>query len=257
MKSYFDFVLDPFNIKPGPGGRVKMRISEAVKWYEDSSVRYSHNCMGPLAGKRVLDIGCGTGAHLVWLAKNGAIPTGIDISDRRVEAAKRLVEEAGLKDRVSVYVRNGEDTGFEDETFDIICGQDVLMFLGGDFTAFMNEAKRILKKRGSIVFSEAMDLHPVARVYRRYLAPSEWKQFTHYFNLDYIREIEASFGSVRYKTFYLTGFPVYLLKMYVPIYGLFCLLDGMFDRVDSSITKVFPFLKKYCWRIVFQASKSG
>ncbi|MCM8761235.1 MAG: methyltransferase domain-containing protein, partial [Candidatus Omnitrophica bacterium] len=134
MKCYFDFVLDPFNIKKGDEKSTKRRVASAIKWYEDSSVRYSHECMGSLIGKKVLDIGCGTGAHLIWLARNGAIVTGIDISDKRIEFAKSIIKDEGLEDRVSLYVRNGERTEFPAESFDIIYGQDVLMFLGGDFS---------------------------------------------------------------------------------------------------------------------------
>jgi len=39
--------------------------------------------------KRVLDYGCGSGSYTIWLAKHGAIVTGIDISDKRIEQAKK------------------------------------------------------------------------------------------------------------------------------------------------------------------------
>lgn len=39
----------------------------------------------PLAGKAVLDIGCGTGFFVDWYRKRGAIVTGIDITDVAIE----------------------------------------------------------------------------------------------------------------------------------------------------------------------------
>jgi SAM-dependent methyltransferase len=257
MKSYFDSVLDPFNIRPAERVPRDITVEHAVLWYGDSSVRYAHKCMGDLKGKAVLDVGCGTGAHLIWLARQGAKVTGIDISDKRVDAVKELIKSQSLEDRVSVFVRSGEATDFPDGSFDIVCGQDVLMFLGGDFAPFIAEARRILKTGGSLVFSEALDRHPVARLYRKYAAPREWKDFTHYFSTKYMDQFARSFEIVRYKTFYLTGFVIYFFKMYMPIYSLFYVFDVISGAIDTTLTAVFPGLKKYCWRIVFQARKAA
>ena len=54
-----------------------------------------------LAGKRVLDIGCGSGAIAVLLAQEyGAREViGIDVEDDVVNAAKRLAEKKSVSDR--------------------------------------------------------------------------------------------------------------------------------------------------------------
>lgn len=44
---------------------------------------------GPLDGAAVLDAGCGSGAQAEWLAGQGAQVTGIDISPRMIEEARR------------------------------------------------------------------------------------------------------------------------------------------------------------------------
>lgn len=256
MKRHFDGVLDPYNFTTLAKNRTAIDyLEKAVKWYQDSSVRYAHALMGPLKGKNVLDVGCGTGIHLVWLAKNGANVTGIDVSDKRIEMARKVVKNQGLEERVSLYPKGAEDTGLPGESFDIVYGQDILMFLDGRFDLFISEARRILKKGASLIFSEALDGHPIARCYRKYMAPAEWKEFTHYFNLKYIADFKKAFDYVDYKTFYLTGFAIYALKMYVPFYKLFSLMDSAFGSIDSTLIKCFPNLEKYCWRVVFEARK--
>src|SRR6185295_8147764 len=44
----------------------------------------------PLAGKRALDVGCGSGRWCRWLATRGARVTGIDPTIGMLEAARRL-----------------------------------------------------------------------------------------------------------------------------------------------------------------------
>src|SRR5262245_47376107 len=42
----------------------------------------------PVAGKRVLDAGCGPGAYSEWLADNGADVVAVDVCPRMVELAR-------------------------------------------------------------------------------------------------------------------------------------------------------------------------
>lgn len=49
-----------------------------------------------IAGKRILDIGCGSGRFLIPFVKLGAKVTGIDISSEMLKQAVRLAEEEGI-----------------------------------------------------------------------------------------------------------------------------------------------------------------
>src|SRR5687767_5928403 len=44
--------------------------------------------LGDVAGKRVLDAGCGTGRHTAWLAQQGARVTGVDPSSAMLAHAR-------------------------------------------------------------------------------------------------------------------------------------------------------------------------
>jgi len=255
MKKHFDGELDPFNFSTFLRRRQKMDLDNMLKWYNDSSTKYSYSLMGDINGKHVLEIGCGIGTHLIGLAKKGAFVTGIDVSENRIKTAMETVKKAGLEDRVRLYVREGEDTSLPENSFDIVYGQDVLMFFDGRFGPFIKEMKRILKKGGALIFSEALDKHPVARFYRKRIAPDAWKEFTHYFRVSYLDGFRDTFTSVRYRTFYLTGFFIYAIKVYVPFYGLFTACDIVFTAIDSCIYRMFPKLDCYGWRIVFEARK--
>lgn len=53
-------------------------------------------------GKRVLDIGCGTGNVSLACAERGANVVGIDINAEMLEVARRKAKAAGLEDRVEL-----------------------------------------------------------------------------------------------------------------------------------------------------------
>ncbi|MGH2593819.1 MAG: class I SAM-dependent methyltransferase [Anaerolineae bacterium] len=47
-------------------------------------------------GGRAIDIGCGTGANVVYLARHGFSVLGIDISRRAIALARRRMQDAGV-----------------------------------------------------------------------------------------------------------------------------------------------------------------
>lgn len=61
-----------------------------------------------LAGRSVLEVGCGRGGLLVALARRGAAPaTGIDLSPESVAAATRLADAGGVLESCTIQVGNG------------------------------------------------------------------------------------------------------------------------------------------------------
>jgi cyclopropane-fatty-acyl-phospholipid synthase len=58
-------------------------------------------------GERMLDIGCGWGALVIWAAKHyGVQAHGITLSEAQLEEARRRVAAEGLADRVTVELRD-------------------------------------------------------------------------------------------------------------------------------------------------------
>src|SRR3954451_13805659 len=47
-------------------------------------------------GLYVIDLGCGTGYWCSWLARMGAFPTGLDVSERQLETAADMQREHGI-----------------------------------------------------------------------------------------------------------------------------------------------------------------
>ena len=81
-------------------------------------------CLFPdLSGKKVLDIGCGSGHSLKWCRDNGATELwGLDISERQLENAQKYLTENGYESKLfcSPMEENpGLPTGYFDVVYSI------------------------------------------------------------------------------------------------------------------------------------------
>jgi SAM-dependent methyltransferase len=72
-------------------------------------------------GDKVLEIGCGTGSDLLQFAKHGALATGIDLTTKHVELARRRVGDLAV-----VYEADARHLPFEDASFDYVYSHGVL-----------------------------------------------------------------------------------------------------------------------------------
>jgi 2-polyprenyl-3-methyl-5-hydroxy-6-metoxy-1,4-benzoquinol methylase len=77
-----------------------------------------------LAGKDVLEIGCGMGLHTEIMARAGAHVTAVDLSPTSVEATQRRLRLKGLEARV--MEADAERLPFDDRTFDFVWSWGVI-----------------------------------------------------------------------------------------------------------------------------------
>ena len=108
-----------------------------------------------ITGKRVLDIGCGSGACAVLIAHDlGADHvTGIDVEEPVCGAARRRAEAAGLSERIVVEKVEPGPFPFPDESFDVVFSKDSIIHIP-DKAAMAKEAFRILKPGGMFAASD-------------------------------------------------------------------------------------------------------
>jgi 2-polyprenyl-3-methyl-5-hydroxy-6-metoxy-1,4-benzoquinol methylase len=62
-------------------------------------VRFDRELLGPLTGQRGVHLQCHIGTDTVSLARLGATMTGLDFSDKSLQEARRLTEQAGAEIR--------------------------------------------------------------------------------------------------------------------------------------------------------------
>jgi len=105
-----------------------------------------------LTGKRVLDLGCGTGRILVPLSKKGYVMYGLDISEEMLDVAQTKLSECDIMDlRVGSAT---EPLPYEDDFFDgVICCHAVLQHFppGNPRETWAKEMYRILAPNGVLI----------------------------------------------------------------------------------------------------------
>jgi ubiquinone/menaquinone biosynthesis C-methylase UbiE len=100
--------------------------------------------LAPVEGRRVLDVGTGTGRAAIALAKRGAIVTGVDASAEMLAVAERRAQEAGA--RVSFARGDAHRLEFEDRSFDSVVCLRVLMHTP-DWRGSLGELCRVAASR--------------------------------------------------------------------------------------------------------------
>lgn len=100
--------------------------------------------LAPLDGRRILDVGTGTGRAAIALARRGAVVTGVDASAEMLHVAERRAAEAG----VAVTFTRGDAHGldFPDRSFDAVVCLRVLMHTP-DWRASLGELCRVAEDR--------------------------------------------------------------------------------------------------------------
>lgn len=103
---------------------------------------------GDVAGRRILDAGCGAGPLFAALRDRGAIVTGFDKSAGMLELARRrLGADADL-----LVAELGSPLPFPDGTFDDVTASLVLHYLQ-DWGPALAELRRVLKPGGRLIVS--------------------------------------------------------------------------------------------------------
>lgn len=74
----------------------------------------------PLTPGRALDLGCGEGADVIWLAQHGWQATGVDISPTAIARATAAAEAADL-DEGSTQFLTADLTALPDGDYDLVC----------------------------------------------------------------------------------------------------------------------------------------
>lgn len=102
-----------------------------------------------LAGKDVIELGCGTAYVSSWIARRGARVVGIDNSEAQLETARRLQREHALD--FPLIHGNAEEVPYPDGSFDFAISEYGAC-LWADPTRWVPEAARLLRPGGRLHF---------------------------------------------------------------------------------------------------------
>jgi ubiquinone/menaquinone biosynthesis C-methylase UbiE len=226
--------------------------------------QYVLDVLGPLRGKRVLELGCGAGEGAVYFALQGCDVSATDISQGMLDVAQRLAAHHAVSIRTDKMP--AELLRYEDESFDVVYGNGVLHHV--DFRKAIVETARVLRPGGQAVFIEPLSYNPVINAYRhiaRTVRTEDERPFV-FADLD---EMIPHFGKGHHKEFWLSTLSIFLYFYLVersdpskerywkkvikdaPRYrGVFAVLD----QLDAVLLKL-PLLRYLCWNTVIVLEK--
>jgi SAM-dependent methyltransferase len=115
---------------------------------EQPAIRGLLRSEAEIAGKRVLDFGCGAGEQARWLVEQGAaIVLGMDISERMLQKAM-----AQPHPKIKYMRSAAEDLSLPDGSFDLVTSSLMFHYIE-DLRSLLASIRRWLKPGGRLVFS--------------------------------------------------------------------------------------------------------
>jgi 2-polyprenyl-3-methyl-5-hydroxy-6-metoxy-1,4-benzoquinol methylase len=102
-----------------PAGWEERYSGEAQVWSGDPNPQLVAEVSGLTPGT-ALDVGCGEGGDVIWLARRGWRVTGADFSANGLARAARHADEAGVADRTDWWQVDARDFAAAGRTFDLV-----------------------------------------------------------------------------------------------------------------------------------------
>ncbi len=123
---------------------------------------------GDLRGKRVLDLGCGSGDLTLTLARAGARIVAVDLSPGMVAVARKRLSIFARGAEARFEVAAAEELPLEDDSIDIVIGRFILHHL--DVPMAARECSRVLAPDGKALFVENSSRNRLLMFARNHLA---------------------------------------------------------------------------------------
>ncbi len=130
------------------GARVADSAREYCNWLDDRKTLPVGVTVDLIAGKRVLDVGCGFGRHLFSLQDAGAVATGVELDEIYIQLSQVLSEKAQVNS-VRIVRAAGEHLPFPAQSFDVILCTRSIAYMKMAEALF--EMSRVLSPNGCLM----------------------------------------------------------------------------------------------------------
>src|SRR2546423_10729312 len=125
--------------------------TDVAHYGPDIGTEADFRLLGNLAGKRVLELGCGGAQCSIAFAKQGAIAIGVDFSAEQLGFARRLCEREGVK--VELHHGDLADLAFlRADSIDVAFSAYAFGYIE-DLSRVFRQVHRVLKTGAPLVFS--------------------------------------------------------------------------------------------------------
>ena len=227
---------------------------EGFEFHNLESWRFCYDLLKKYCrNKKVLDYGCGNGIHSIFLARYAREVVAIDLSEKSLTNAKKLVEKKGLQQKIRFFKMDCEQMDFEDNSFDVV-------FDGGTFSSLnikkaFPELARVLRKDGMLIGIETFGHNPVANLKRKInklIGKRTAWAISHIIQKKDIRLARKYFVKIEVWYFHLFSW------LFFPLFNLprFKKFFKIIETIDKKTLEV-SLLRKYAFKVVFIFSQPG
>jgi SAM-dependent methyltransferase len=145
-RAMWDDYSDEYQAKHGDD----LAASGGYAWGTTQIPESELRVLGDVAGREILEFGCGAAQWSIALARLGARPVGLDLSERQLQHARRLMAEAGVE--FPLVHASAEAVPLADASFDVVfCDHGAMTF--ADPYRTVPEVARLLRTGGLFAFS--------------------------------------------------------------------------------------------------------
>lgn len=209
---------------------------------------YEFGFLGSLAGKSIIDIGCGYHPTPIYFALAGAERVcACDVSPKAVQFMRRVASIYGVADRVTVYESPVERMPFASGEFDLMHGEAVLHHISLPPAA--PEIRRVLKPGGRAVFKDPLGHNPLLEFVRDHMpaltGKSAAKGTDRPMTIEDVKRFGRLFSSYEYKAFGLTSMAAMLLRLPRGSMAIRAM-----HSLDNAVISRLPFMTRYAQYVV-------
>ena len=113
--------------------------------------------LGNVRNKKIVDLGCGNGKVARWLSQNGAIVSGVDLTNQQIEFAKKI--EGEKNNGIKYFVKDISKQSFSlDEKYDVAIALMTHLYLNEkEFIQSIKNACKALNNGGAFIYA---NIHP-------------------------------------------------------------------------------------------------
>ena len=126
---------------------------------------------GPVAGRRVMEVGAGSGRDLLALARAGAVGVVLDYSPASLELVRRQAREQDVP--VLLVQADALRMPFRDGAFDVVFHQGLLEHFR-DPMPLLRENARVTARGGRVIVDVPQTYHPYTLMKQTLIALNRW-----------------------------------------------------------------------------------